>query len=591
MPLQTLSQFIIDDEKHARLWEKAVVIFDASSLLEMYFYSDNTKRVVIDEIFKRLKDRLWMPGQVNYEFLKNRSKVILKPKGSYVNLEKEMSSLANALEKYKTGINELKSKTKKDDKHPVLDQNIFNKLDEIQKQQDAELTLVGEQIKEVIRTQTAAIEHTVNDDILYNAINTYFQTGKPFSFAEQMELAAEGKFRYEYQIPPGYEDKDQKEGTQIFGDLFIWKEIINYAKEKNKPIIYISNDIKPDWCVKNESNATYIEHPRHELLKEIWDTAEVEFWMYSNPQLLYYSKKYLSSEITAHQIQEVNVIANERQLGPDRALACIFTWPVDDTTSSPGGYQLEKSLMYLLGNLSSPLQIDWGDGSPLETVANRKSIYHQYPGFGEYTVQIYGDIFWFCAMAIGTQRGTQFPKVSELSFKSAVNLDRLQCYSGNLQELDLSTTTNLTQLLIGSNRIKTLNLCLLRKLLLLYCDNNELTDLDVSQNQYLSKLSCSENKLTSLDLSRNNILEGLNCRSNQLETIDLSNNNNLLELNCAYNRLGVTALNSIFQDLPFVSNGKICIIGNPGAESCDSLIAKSKGWIFEQNAYYKPTLG
>jgi len=585
MPLQPLSLFIVDDEKQARLWKEAVVVFDASSLLEMYFYSDNTKQVVIDEIFKRLENRLWMPGQVNFEFLKNRSKVILKPKGSYAALEKEMNSIATALERYKTGVSELKSKTKKDDKHPFLDQNIFNKLDEIQKQQDEELKLVGEQVKTVIKSQTEAIEQTVNNDILYDAINTYFQTGRPFSFAEQMELVLEGKLRYEYKIPPGYEDKGQKEGTQIFGDLFIWKEIINYAKDAKKAIIYISNDVKPDWCIKNESNVAYIEHPRHELVKEIWDTANVEFWMYSNPQLLYYAKKYLSSKIAVDQIQEVNSIANERQLSPDRVHTCTFTWPVDDTTSSPGEYQFEKSLMYLLGNQSSPLHVDWGDGSPLETVIDRKSVYHLYPAFGEYTVHVYGDIFWFCAMAIGPNPGTQFPKVSELLFKNAVNLDRLQCYSGKLQELDLSTLTNLTQLLIGVNHIKTLDLSPLRKLILLYCERNELTNLDVSQNQYLGKLSCNENKLTSLDLSRNNILEGLNCRSNLLTAINLSNNNNLSELDCAHNKLSAVALNNIFQDLPFVSNGKICIIGNPGADSCDKIIATSKGWFFGENAH------
>jgi hypothetical protein len=595
MPLQPIDRYTIDDAKHERLWKNALIVFDASALLDMYFYSDKTKQVVINEIFKKLAGRLWIPYQVNYEFLKNRSTVILKPIGSYAALEKELKEkIVDVFKIYQTGVSELKSKTKKDEKHPVLDQRIFKKLDQIQQQHELELKNLNDQIKEVVKTRTAEIEKTVDHDILYDAINTHFEVGTEFSFSEQMEMVAEGKKRYEVQIPPGYEDavgKNKKEGTQIFGDLFLWKEIINQANAINKPIVYISNDVKPDWCEKNEGNPTYIEHPRHELIKEIEDAANVEFWMYSNPQLLFHAQKYLKSEIAADQIKEVNAVANERGLAADNDLACVFTWPVDQTTSGPGEYELEKSLMYLLGHQNKPLRVDWGDGTPLETVTARNAIFHKYPAFGEYTVRVYGDVFWFCAMGIGPTRGTQFPKVSELSFFNTVCLDRLQSFAGKLKELDLSKMNNLTQLLVGSNELKTLDLGPLRKLMLLYCEGNQLEHLDVSENTFLTRLLCSENQLTRLDLSNNNILERLNCRTNKLTHIDLANNNNLIELNCAYNKLDESALNRIFNDLPFVAQGKICVVGNPGADSCDRIIASTKGWTFEQNPHYQPSLG
>ena len=435
MPLKNLTLFTIDDAKHARLWKNAIVVFDSSALLEMYFYSEKTKQVVIDEIFRKLQGRIYMPGQVNYEFLKNRSKVIMKPKGSYIGLEKDLTELAAKLDKYKASVNEFKEKTKKEDKHPFFDQQLFKDLDQLQQQQEIVLKTFNDQVKSIIKTRIDEIEKTVDNDILYNAIDTFFDVGNGFSFTEQMKIIEEGKLRYEFQIPPGYEDyakekKDKKEGTQIFGDLFIWKEIILQATEKKCSIIYISNDVKPDWCVKNGSNETYIEHPRHELIKEIADAAGAEFWMYSTPQLLYYAKTYLESEILPEQIHEVNTFANERLINPDNNIACQFTWPVDTTTGSLGEFQREKSLMYLISHNNTALQIDWGDGSLLETVNTRNSIYHQYPDFGEYTVRVYGELFWFCAMGIGPNRGTQYPKVSELTFFNPIHLNRLQCFAG-----------------------------------------------------------------------------------------------------------------------------------------------------------------
>lgn len=594
MALKSLNNYTVDDAKNERLWKNALIVFDTSALLDMYFYSGKTKQVVIDEIFEKLKGRLWIPYQVNYEFLKNRSKVILKPVGSYKALENELKETVNdVFKKYQTGINEFKSKTGKDDKHPVLNQHIFHKLDEIQQQHESALKELSENVKEAIKEQSAEIEKTKLNDVLYDSIDTYFEVGTELSFSQQLLFVEEGKKRYEVQIPPGYEDaiRKDKKGTQIFGDLFLWKEIINHARTTKKPIIFVCNDLKEDWCVKTEGNSTYIEHPRHELIKEIWDEAGVEFWMYSNPQLLYFSQKYLKSEITADQIKEVNAVANERDLTKDGNLSCVFTWPVDKTTGSPGEHALEKSLMSLLGHQNSPLKVDWGDGSPLEIINSNHAVYHQYPAMGEYTVRIYGDIFWFCAMGIGAIRGTQFPKVSDLLFTNAKFLNRLQCFAGTLTELDLKTMTSLSQLFVGSNSISSLNLRHCNKLMLLYCESNLLTELYVSENPNLEKLQCSDNLLSSLDLSNNSILERLNCRGNHLKRINLSSNYNIVELNCANNILEAAELNSIFTDLPIVEQGKICIVGNPGTETCDMIIATTKGWVFEQNPHYTPQLG
>lgn len=54
-----------------------------------------------------------------------------------------------------------------------------------------------------------------------------------------------GCTRYEHEVPPGFQDNIKK--TNIYGDLIIWKEILEYCTQNNiKKAILISRDSKPD---------------------------------------------------------------------------------------------------------------------------------------------------------------------------------------------------------------------------------------------------------------------------------------------------------------------------------------------------------
>jgi DNA-directed RNA polymerase subunit RPC12/RpoP len=128
--------------------------------------------------------------------------------------------------------------------------------------------------------------------------------------SEIMEIVTEGKLRYEFEIPPGYKDLKEKEGTQIFGDLIIWKQILSYSKEINKSVIFICNDLKIDWCYKDSRNR--IESPRLELIKEFNDNNEKEFWMYDQSQFIYKSKELLDVDIADAKIKEISNVINLR---------------------------------------------------------------------------------------------------------------------------------------------------------------------------------------------------------------------------------------------------------------------------------------
>ncbi|MDE7074636.1 MAG: leucine-rich repeat domain-containing protein, partial [Odoribacter sp.] len=72
-------------------------------------------------------------------------------------------------------------------------------------------------------------------------------------------------------------------------------------------------------------------------------------------------------------------------------------------------------------------------------------------------------------------------------------------------------------------------------------------------------------------------LTHLNCGNNNLTSLDVSKNTALTRLYCYSNNLSATALNKIFNDLP-QRTSELNISYNPGSNTCDTSIAKNKGW-------------
>lgn len=319
MNAEKIKLYKIDDEKETRLWKTAIFVFDSSSLLDFYFLPKKNRENVYAETFTHLTNRLWIPSHVEYEFLKNRDNVITKPIADKYhplrdNIAKIKSSFTREIQK---PIDEISRGTIKDDKHPYLDQDNINEIKGLITTFDEELKKFGEKILEQIENAEKEIEDVKSNDDVLNAIDQYFEVGDEYSFEEMMEISKEGKHRYEFRIPPGYGDwyKGEKKGLQIFGDLFIWKQILDYSKDKKLPIIFITNDITKDedWCYKDKkSTEDRILAPREELIKEIYNHSNVEFWMYNLPQFLYHANKYLQSNIPEGTIQNISQILNTK---------------------------------------------------------------------------------------------------------------------------------------------------------------------------------------------------------------------------------------------------------------------------------------
>ena len=288
----------INDKKEKYLWNNAIFVFDSSALLDFYFLPQNTRKQIFNNLIgAKLKNRLWIPSHVKFEYNKNRANIIKKPiSENYATIKKgSLNKITKSIDEIENTIHDLKNRTKKDDKHPHLKQD--NIEDYIKSISDFKITsdIFKKNIIDKINLIESEITESLENDDVLDAIIANFKIGREYSYDEIIDITKEGKHRYEFSIPPGYKDLHDKIGTQIFGDLIVWKQIIEYASETSKPIIFICNDLKEDWCyLEKKSGEKRIKSPREELIKEIHDKANVEFWMYNLPQFLYKSNEYLA---------------------------------------------------------------------------------------------------------------------------------------------------------------------------------------------------------------------------------------------------------------------------------------------------------
>lgn len=59
-------------------WDSATIIYDTSAICKMYDMTEETKQTMI-KILDHIKSKVWIPGHVMTEYLRNREKVIKNP--------------------------------------------------------------------------------------------------------------------------------------------------------------------------------------------------------------------------------------------------------------------------------------------------------------------------------------------------------------------------------------------------------------------------------------------------------------------------------------------------------------------------------
>lgn len=274
--------FKLTEKEINELWENALFVFDANILLNLYRYSNETR----DDFFKileKIKGRIWIPHQSSSEFFDNRLNVISQQEKSY-------EDASNSLK-------EIENEFKNTRQHPFITQKLLKKFSNLSKE-------ICEQLNESKEFHNKRI----NQDDILDKIETLFneKVGDEYEKDKLEEIYKEGEARFLDKIPPGYKDAGKKDNTskdiRKYGDLIVWKQILDKSKELKQGIILITDDRKEDWWVRFKGKTL---SPRPELKKEFQDNTKQSFHMYQSDRFLEFATNYLNEEINENALQEI----------------------------------------------------------------------------------------------------------------------------------------------------------------------------------------------------------------------------------------------------------------------------------------------
>ncbi|MQG94464.1 PIN-like domain-containing protein [Pseudomonas sp. MN1F] len=277
-----------DDLK--RLWEDSVIALDANVLLNMYRYSEGTRREFLG-VFEKLKDRLWISHQVAKEYLKNRLKVI--------------SDQAKTYDAAIKGLLELREKFEDPKQHPFVSPEV---LGDCTRSFDL---IIGE-----LRANKGHHDKKINDDDVKEAVAQIFdgKVGKPYQDEELEKLIVSGAERYLNKIPPGYKDADKKGGQSLeerlspYGDYIGWRQLLDKALSDNCNVIFVTGDNKEDWWL-HQSGRTI--GPQPALIEEFVGLTTRRFYMYSPDGFLQQAGSFLRKEVSTQAMEEARRVGEE----------------------------------------------------------------------------------------------------------------------------------------------------------------------------------------------------------------------------------------------------------------------------------------
>lgn len=263
----------------AEIWTDGIIVLDTNTLLNFFRYTPSTRDEFLG-VLEKLHGSLWIPHHVGLEFHRRRLGVISTTSEAFSKVTESLTrakkDIASTLDGYKH--------------HPSLNRSeILREVGDFFANLSQKLGTQHEEHHQRVVTGGDA-------DQTFQRISDLFsgRVGKALTVDELDFLYEEGKTRYEQKVPPGYKDKDDSDSNQ-YGDLIIWKEILNLGAEKKQHVIFVTDDTKEDWWWIHRGET---QGPRVELVDEYWEHAERRIHFYEPLRFLEYAKVRTNTEIS-----------------------------------------------------------------------------------------------------------------------------------------------------------------------------------------------------------------------------------------------------------------------------------------------------
>ena len=252
----------------------ATVAFDASALLQLYRL-DPVERSEVLSAINALSDRLFVPHQAGLEYQRGRERAI-------ENQQALFDAASSSFERWRKATAGGFASSAIEKRIRAASENASAKLRKLVDELQAEYALTA-----------------TNDDVrdALDALLTPDRLGTEPTAAQKLDRASEYERRAPLEIPPGYLDL-HKGAPGMYGDYFIWSELLDRARATKRPLLLVTNDEKGDWSNKNRT-------PRRELVQEMDAVADVVYHHINLKTFLRLAKKHLSIDIADETIDSV----------------------------------------------------------------------------------------------------------------------------------------------------------------------------------------------------------------------------------------------------------------------------------------------
>jgi hypothetical protein len=278
------------EQEFQSIWKNCFFVFDTNIFLNLYRYSDSSRQQWM-QVLATINKRTWIPFQVATEFHSNR-----------------LSALSQNIKKYDetiVSLQDIRDKLNNDQQHPFINAKHHAQCDQ---NLDQIIKLLDESKREL------------SQQLRSDKIRDWFCKSYSSNLGDEptddafVALCKNSKERYAKSIPPGYKDESKTE-PEKYGDAIIWLQCLEFFKNKNVPLILVTDDSKPDWWL---SSAGITVSLRPEMCREYHVQCKQRLCGYSPADFLKYAKQHLKPDLDTRAIQEaaqVSELQRSRNLG------------------------------------------------------------------------------------------------------------------------------------------------------------------------------------------------------------------------------------------------------------------------------------
>ncbi|HHQ2454919.1 PIN-like domain-containing protein [Bacillus cereus group sp. MYBK245-2] len=335
------------EKEYKELWDDALFVVDTNVLINFYKYTTKDTYKMFFDILKDLKNKqkLYIPHQVALEYFHNYEKNMFLQHEGYKKLASKLVSLKDTAN---TSIRSIESEYPfiKVDDFRFLVKELEEANKKVQEQLDIELKALPD-VKEIQENILDLLDGIV---------------GQPYAQRKIHEIEIDGEIRYTHEVPPGWADKNDpdKQGfrnygamryQKKYGDLIMWHQMIDKAKNSSKPIIFITEEKKDDWWEKDKKA---FKKPQPQLVQEFLEKTSQKFNMFRIEKFVENAKLYLNAAVSEEQIEKLTTQVENIRKSEEKEYSSKFRFNkafdeenVDNITSLKKSLDVNKLMGFL----------------------------------------------------------------------------------------------------------------------------------------------------------------------------------------------------------------------------------------------------